>query len=129
MSSSRNANVADTIRAVARGEREFGELRHFGITISRYDDLWEIDNPDRAFSEVSAQDIAHGLARWKNDPSKLQLWASFILSSSSLIGIESLQNEHHKLLDALWDAAFESRISDETQSCIDTIFSQNDANE
>jgi hypothetical protein len=102
-------NVAEVIRAFVRGECGRSALASIGIRVSRYDNICEVDNPGKIMVQVPISDIASGLVRFRNLPKELQEWATLILTSSSFVGLDLL-NQHSQgdvLLNALWDASFE----------------------
>lgn len=114
MVSPTDERAREIIRAIVRGECERSELTPLGIKVSRYDDIWEIDNPKGIFVEVPVEDLARGLIAYKDNPTLLQPWAALVLSGSSFIGLESLnlRTDGDELLGALWDAAYECRYSE-----------------
>lgn len=118
-----NGSACDLIRAIVRGECEFTRLAKFGVRVGRYDDFWEIDNSQNIFAEVTAKDVAQGLARFKDNPEGLRVWAGFVLAGSSLIGLDSLTSrpDGDKIVDALWDAAFDGHLSLETEALTESI--------
>src|SRR3954470_6530331 len=108
------ANVKDRIREIVRGQRAISDLAQIGISFSRYDEICEVDNPKNLFVEVSAEDIAEGLMHFQHDAVGLQKWGTFMLGSSSFIGLDSLVNQPagEEIIEALWDAAFEGQLPD-----------------
>src|SRR6185295_19077949 len=107
-------SVDSLIPAVVRGERPIRDLTKLGIRVRLYDEVCEIDNPQLISVKVAPADLAHGFLRLQHDPTELRRWATIILSGSSFLDLELLE-EHpdgETLLDGLWDASFNGRITD-----------------
>lgn len=66
--------------------------------------------------DLQPVDLALGLLKYKDDPAKLQEWATFIMTASEVIDLTFLESwaEGEELLEALWDASFEGCIKDST---------------
>jgi hypothetical protein len=111
-----DADVTKLVHDVVRGDRNATDLNKAGIRISRYDDVIEIDNPQRIFVKVSSKDIACGLLKFQSSLSELKKWAGLILASSSFIDLEELDNDPNgdALISALWDTTFEDHCSEST---------------
>jgi hypothetical protein len=60
---------------------------------------------------MQPEDVARGLPLHAHDASALQEWASDVLAGSDDLDLDSPDGD--LLLNALWDASFEARITDE----------------
>ncbi len=115
------ADSRDVILKIIRGERPLVDLKAAGVSL-RVRKLGqrnqEIEvNPHYDVSLVvlpSAVDLAKGLLSYQGRPNDLKDWGSFVLGAD-LIQLEALESDPDGdvILNAVWDAGFEGRLSDE----------------
>jgi hypothetical protein len=112
-----NASAANVIRQVVRGGQPRINLRSVGISVTHYDEVWEISNPKNVVLQATPQDIAAGFVKFRGDNFNLQEWAGLIMAASSFLDLRLLDVHPagEALLNALWDAAF-------TGACSESIF-------
>jgi hypothetical protein len=113
---------SELIRGVVRGQLPMSALADAGISI----DVRENEGAKERRIKVGLRtpisvdlqpvDLALGLLEYKDNPGKLQEWATFIMSASEVIDLTFLESwpEGEELLEALWDASFEGRVNDST---------------
>jgi hypothetical protein len=109
------------IIAVIRGQLPLSALERVGIRFLDADDNFSSERrfSVEAESVVSVSpnpaDIASGLLVYKDDPAQLRRWASFVLSASEIVDLESMERwpEAEELLSGLWDASFDGSVSED----------------
>jgi hypothetical protein len=110
--------LEEIVRAVIQGKLPLASLEDAGVSFEVQQDQ---PGGDRRITvrlttplcvDPRPIDIAYGLLVYKDQPDKLQEWASFILSASEIIDLTPLESwpEGDELLSALWDASFEGQI-------------------
>lgn len=70
-------------------------------------------------------DIAHGLLTYRGQPQALQEWATF-LQCADIIDLASFESSQQgdELLNALWDASFEARITSASLAVANSLVAQ-----
>jgi hypothetical protein len=94
---------------VVRGHKPWSILPQHGFRVSYYDGRWEFGVNSESPLRVSRSDISEGLLGLLARPNHLRDWASFILSGSSLVDLEDVE-DYDLLLEALWDASFGEQV-------------------
>lgn len=102
------------VSEIARGSRPWTDLELLGVRIGRDRNgiggptTYVIEEPQGVDLRTKVADVAEGLLRWQSSPRELSDWALL-----ALLDFEDFE-EHWAgdlLLNALWDACFEGRIS------------------
>lgn len=112
----------ELVRAVVRGQLPMSALKDAGVSVNVQENEpgkeRRINIRLRTPLSVDLQpvDLALGLLEYKDNPQKLQEWATFIMSASEIIDLTFLESwpEGEELLEALWDASFGGRVKDAT---------------
>ena len=110
------------IRAVVRGQLPMSALEGAGVSVSVQEDeaakkrRIKVGLRTPISVDLEPVDLALGLLEYKDNPPKLQEWATFIMSASEIIDLTFLESwpEGEELLEGLWDASFEGRAKDTT---------------
>lgn len=113
---------SELIRGVVRGQLPMSALADAGISIDVREDETAKERRIKVglrtpvSVDLQPVDLALGLLEYKDNPEKLQQWATFIMSASEVIDLTFLESwpEGEELLEALWDASFEGRVNDST---------------
>ena len=110
---SRTMEAIKQLNSVVRGEAHYSSLHALGINIYMHNGRWFVPSFRIKPIEIEARDVATGLINLHLKPDELQEWASFILSASSLIVLDKLDETDvgKNLLNALWDLSFGGEIS------------------
>ena len=120
MTSRNRELLVQRLQEVVRGQEHWSCVRQTGVNVERDVDGWTFTD---AFASIapSKDDVLAGLERLAYDPEALADWASFILSASPLISLESLGEDAggELILEALWDLNFEGVLSVPVQSLIE----------
>ena len=113
----------ELVLAVIRGQLPLSALESAGIRLEVApqgeggNERRVTVNPEAAVTVAPRPvDIAAGLLVYKERPEQLRDWAAFVLGASEIIDLEGLDNwpEGDAILNALWDASFEGKVSQET---------------
>jgi hypothetical protein len=108
--------ASSEIRAFVRGELGRKDLERLGIEIKEIEDGYEFTNHQDIVAEVSLQDVAQGLLRFRYDLEALRTWAGLVVAGSSFIefgpDFEGCP-DGEALLDALWNAWFRQDIAED----------------
>lgn len=115
------ANSRDLILKVVRGEKPLADLKAAGVSLR----FRKLDHRSREINvkphyeaslvvSPTAVDLAKGLLSYQGRPKDLQDWGSFVLGAD-LIELEPLESDPDGdiILNAVWDAGFEGRLSHE----------------
>src|SRR5262245_9646877 len=96
----------ELVLQVVRGQRPWADLEAIGVTITRQDNSYVVENRRRVTAVARAEDIAQGLLAYQRDRAALKEWASILLAGAPIL---DLALEDHPdgdvLLGALWDAS------------------------
>lgn len=104
------------VSEIARGSRPWTDLELLGVRIRRDRNgmggptTYVIEDPQGVDLRTKVADVAEGLLRWQSSSRELSDWASAVLA---LFDFEEFEKHWagDLLLDGLWDACFEGRIS------------------
>ncbi len=104
------------VSEIARGLRPWTDLELLGLTLRRErhgmrgPTKYEVEGEQGADLRTRIVDVAEGVLRFHSSPRELSDWASAMLALLDFAQFEGDQ-EGGLLLDALWDACFEGKIS------------------
>lgn len=112
----------ELVRAVVRGQLPMSALEDAGVSVNVQENepgkerRIKIRLRTPLSVDLQPVDLALGLLEYKDNPPKLQEWATFIMSASEIIDLTFLESwpEGEELLEALWDASFEGRVKEAT---------------
>lgn len=108
----------ELILDAVRGRIPWSVLEKFGITMDIRgvlpNRIYHIDNPRRLVAVAEMKDIAEGLLKFCDSPRVVAEWASIVLAGSTFIDFADEVEMHpygDEIIDALWDAAFEGKVT------------------
>ncbi len=121
------------VSEIARGLRPWADLELLGLTIRRErhgmrgPTKYVIEDSQGADLRARVVDVAEGLLRFQSSPRELSDWASAILA---LLDFQQFERDQvgGLLLDALWDACFESEISSDAMQAARRISGMGEGN-
>jgi hypothetical protein len=114
---------ADTLLAIIRGEMPLSVLPELGIEVARPGGRFELKSSlSEAVVKPSVSDIARGLLMHRLNRDDLMTWAFFVLGAAE-INFREVEShpQGEDLIEALWDASFEGKLSSEALRIADSL--------
>jgi hypothetical protein len=112
------SQIGALVLAVVRGEMPVDAVSRLGIDIDYEDGFYKLKSGNFDVTvRPSASDVAVGIFRYRSgNKNDVRKWAFFLLAESGAIDFSLLEShpQGDALINALWDASFEGRISNET---------------
>ena len=106
-----DARVRQAVFDVVTGRREIEALSSVGLAARVVGQEVTVINPLGSPIPVTAKQVAQGWVSHAGDGSELRRWALFVHGASSLIDLAFDETpDQARLLEALWDAAFDAPI-------------------
>ena len=113
------SQIGALVLAVVRGEMPVDAVTRIGIDIDYEDGFYKLKSGNFDVTvRPTASDVALGILRYSSEnKNDIRKWAFFLLAESGAMDFSVLEShpQGDVLINALWDASFEGRISNETK--------------
>lgn len=112
------SQIGTLVLAVVRGEMPVDAVTRIGIDIDYEDGFYKLKSGNFDVTvRPTASDVAFGILRYSSEnKNDIRKWAFFLLAESGAMDFSVLESypQGDLLINALWAASFEGRISNET---------------